>query len=174
MNPLKSTVLIFPGAAELNRTAADLFASTAQEAVSERGQFSAALSGGGTPRAMYAMMAKSPYREQLPWGKMFFFWGDERCVPPDDAESCYNQAFSVWLSRVPIPEKNIFRVKGELGPQAAAEDYARQLKSVAEVGLGWPRFDFVLLGLGADGHTASLFPGSVETSGAAIVAVTAH
>jgi 6-phosphogluconolactonase len=170
----KVTIQVFPGSAELSRAAADLFASTAQAAISTRGRFLAALSGGSTPRAMYVMMAKSPYRERLPWGKMLFFWGDERCVPPDDAESSYNQARTAWLAHVPVPEGNVFRVKGELGPLAAAEDYAHQLKSVAQAGLDWPRFDLVLLGLGADGHTASLFPGSDDTSGVATVAVTAH
>jgi len=170
----KLTIQVFPGSAELSRAAADLFASTAQAAVSARGRFLAALSGGSTPRAMFDMMAKSPYLERLPWGKMLFFWGDERCVPSDDAESSYNQARTVWLAHVPVPEGNIFRIKGELGPHAAAEDYARQLKSVAEAGLDWPRFDLVLFGLGADGHTASLFPGSADTSGVATVAVTAH
>ena len=168
------TIRVFHGSFELSRAAADLFASTAQAAVSARGRFITALSGGGSPRAMYEMMAKSPYRELLPWDKMLFFWGDERCVPPDDAESSYNQARTAWLAHVPVLEGNIFRAKGELGPLAAAEDYARQLKSVADAGLDWPRFDLVLLGLGADGHTASLFPGSAETRGVATVAVTAH
>jgi 6-phosphogluconolactonase len=174
MKPNNVTIRVFPASVELSHAAAELFASAVQLAVSARGRFVCALSGGGTPRAMYEMMAKSPYRETLPWSKMFFFWGDERCVPPDDAENSYNQARTAWLAHVPVPEKNIFRVMGELGPLAAAADYARQLKSVADAGLEWPRFDFVLLGLGADGHTASLFPGSVETSGVATVAVTAH
>jgi 6-phosphogluconolactonase len=174
MNSLNITVRVFSDSADLSRAAAELFASTARAAVSARGRFICALSGGGTPRAMYEMMAKSPFRESLPWDKMLFFWGDERCVPPDDAESSYNQARTAWLAHVPVPEGNVFRVKGELGPLAAAENAARQLKSVADADLDWPRFDFVLLGLGADGHTASLFPGSAETSGIATVAVTAH
>jgi len=102
-----------------------------------------------------------------------FFWGDERCVPPEDAESCYHQAYQAWLSQVPVPEKNIYRIKGELGALKAAEDYAGRLKALADLGLNWPRFDLVLLGLGADGHTASLFPGSAETKGAATVAAKA-
>ena len=124
--------------------------------------------------ALYSSLAQFPYRESLPWEKMFFFWGDERCVPPDDPGSNYYQARQVWLGQVPVPEKNIFRAKGEFSPQIAAEDYAIQLKSCAEPGLDWPRFDMVLLGLGADGHTASLFPGSAETHGIATLAVTAN
>jgi 6-phosphogluconolactonase len=190
MKPSKVFVRVFPGSTELSRAAADLFASSAMEAVSARGRFICALSGGGTPRPMYELLAKPPYRETLPWDDMLFFWGDERCVPPNNAESSYNQAREAWLAHVPVPEKNIFRIKGELDPQLAAEDYARQLASVfssvsppairfsasesVPASAANSVFDFVLLGLGADGHTASLFPGSVETSGAATVAVTAH
>lgn len=174
MNSSKTTVQVFPTSSELSRAAADLFARTAREAISARGRFLCALSGGGTPRGTYALLAEAPYRESLPWDKLFFFWGDERCVPPDDPESCYHQAFSIWLSHVPLPEKNIFRIRGELGPQAAADDYARRLESVFVRFSASSVIDFVLLGLGADGHTASLFPGSAETSGVATVAVTAH
>jgi 6-phosphogluconolactonase len=166
MNPLKTTVRIFSDSTVLSRFAADLFARTTCEAVSARGRFLATLSGGGTPMALYRLLVTY----SLPWDKMLFFWGDERCVPPDDAESCYRQACAAWLVYVPVPDNNIFRIKGELGPEAAAADYARQPESASAT----PRFDLVLLGLGADGHTASLFPGSAETSGAATVAVTAH
>jgi 6-phosphogluconolactonase len=174
MKPSKLFVRVFSNNGELSRAAADLFASSAREAVSANGRFICALSGGGTPRGMYTLLAKPPYSETLPWEDMFFFWGDERCVPPDDPESSYNQARETWLGHVPVLEENIFRIKGELGPQTAAEDYAIQLKSVADDGLDWPEFDFVLMGLGADGHTASLFPGSDETHDVATVAVTAH
>jgi len=158
---------------KLSSFGADLLAQMTLAAVSERGRFSVALSGGGTPMTLYHLLAQTPYRESLPWERMLFFWGDERCVPPEDAESCYHQAYQAWLSQVPVPEKNIYRIKGELGALRAAEDYADQLKLLAEPGLDWPRFDLVLLGLGADGHTASLFPGSVETQGAATVAAEA-
>jgi 6-phosphogluconolactonase len=92
---------------------------------------------------------------------MHFFWGDERCVPPDDLQSNYRQAYETLLSHVLVPKENIHRAKGELAPPSAAEDYARQLREFAAPGLDYPRFDLVLLGLGADGHTASLFPGSL-------------
>ena len=163
-------IQIFSDSAALSRFAADLFARTTRQAVAMRGRFVCALSGGGTPLVLYRLLATA----SLPWDKLFFFWGDERCVPPNDAESSYHQAHTAWLAYKPIPEKNIFRVKGELGPVAAAEEYAAQLKSIATGKFGWPRFDLALLGLGADGHTASLFPGSAETSGVATVAVTAH
>ena len=124
--------------------------------------------------ALYTLLAQSPYRETLPWEKMFFFWGDERCVPPDDPGSNYYQARQALLAQVPVPSQNIFRARGELSPQLAAQDYASQLSSCADPGSDWPRFDMVLLGLGADGHTASLFPGSPETHGLATLAVTAN
>ncbi len=159
---------------KLSSFAAELLAQTARAAVSDRGSFMIALSGGGTPKQLYHLLAESPYCESLPWERMMFFWGDERCVSPDDPESCYHQTYSTWLAHVPVPAQNIYRIIGELGPQAAAADYARQLKSVAESGLDWPRFDFVLLGLGMDGHTAALFPDSPETKGVATQAVTAN
>jgi 6-phosphogluconolactonase len=164
------TVRIFSNPADLSQFAAGLLKQNMLEAVARRGKCLAALSGGGTPQALYHLMANT----SLPWDKMHFFWGDERCVPPDDAESCYQQAYSTWLGKVPLPPVNLHRAKGELGPALAAEDYTRQLKALAEPGRAWPRFDLVLLGLGADGHTASLFPGSVETSSIPMVTATAY
>jgi 6-phosphogluconolactonase len=145
---------IFPDATALSAFGANLFAQIAQKAVSARGLFFTALSGGGTPMALYRLLAESPYQESLPWDKMHFFWGDERCVPPDNSESCYFQVYSMWLGQVPIPTENIHRAKGELGPETAAADYAHELKKVAEITEDWPRIDLVFLGLGADGHTA--------------------
>ena len=106
---------------------------------------------------------------------MRFFWGDERCVPPDHPQSNYGQARRALLDQVPAPAENIHRVRGEWEPSAAAEDYVRQLRESANPGEAWPRFDWVFLGLGADGHTASLFPGSPlpTASDAPALAVTA-
>ncbi len=167
------TIKVFPGSRDLSIFAADLFSGITQEAVLKRGRFLTVLSGGGTPTLLFRLMAQVPYCETLPWGWMNFFWGDERCVAPDDVESCYGQAYQTWLKHVALPVENIYRIKGELGPVPAAEDYARQLKNIAEAGMDWPRFDLVLLGLGADGHTASLFPGSQQTKGVSTVAVNA-
>lgn len=168
------TVKVFPDSHTLSVFAAGVYSQVIREAVTKRGRFLTALSGGGTPVALFQLLAQSPYRETLPWAKMYFYWGDERCVAPDDSESCYGQAQQAWLGHVAVPESNIFRIKAEAGPLLAAEEYARQLKSIAEQGMDWPRFDLVLLGLGADGHTASLFPGSHETKGVATVAVSAN
>lgn len=169
-----TSIQIFSDSKVLSVRAANLFSRLAMDAVARRGRFLVALSGGSTPQALYQMLAQSPYREQLPWAKIFIFFGDERCVLPDNPESCYYQAFNPWLSKVMLPQANIFRIRGELGPLAAAEDYAVCLKSMADSGMDWPWFDLVLLGLGQDGHTASLFPGSNETRGVATVAVSAN
>jgi 6-phosphogluconolactonase len=119
-----------------------------------------ALSGGGTPLATYARLAERPYRHGLPWDRIHFFWGDERNVPPDHPESNYGRAFSLWLGHVCVPFENIHRMRGEMTPSDAADDYTRLLREYGECGRDWPRFDWVFLGLGADGHMAALFPGS--------------
>jgi 6-phosphogluconolactonase len=108
------------------------------------------------------------------WTDIHIFWGDERCVPADDPGSSYGQARDLFLSRVRIPRSNIHRIQGELGPEQASKDYAFTLRKFASPLLEWPRFDLVYLGMGEDGHTASLFPGSpVEVSGPTMP-VTAH
>ena len=182
MSAWASELRVFPDLPTVSRFAADLFSRIARESVAERGTFLAALSGGGTPLALYRLLALPPFRDELPWEAMHFFWGDERCVPPDDPQSNYRQAWDAWLSQVPLPAENIHRAKGELGPTTAAEDYLRQLREFAAPGastalsvdLDYPRFDLVLLGLGADGHTASLFPGSQVTADSPALAVTAN
>jgi 6-phosphogluconolactonase len=126
-------------------------------AIAERGAFNVALSGGNTPRAAYRRLASDPLREQLPWENVFVYFGDERCVPPDDERSNYRMAREAFLDAVPLPEENVYRIRGELDPGIAANEYASLLRT--ELGQT-PRFDLVLLGLGEDGHTASLFPGT--------------
>ena len=159
---------------ELIQFAAHRFVALAQQAVERRGRFLVALSGGGTPIALYQLLTRKPYRQQLPWLQTQVFWGDERCVPPDHPDSNYRQAKETLLDHVPLPKGNIHRIHGELAPQAAAQDYTGRLLSFADSTLVWPRFDLVLLGLGADGHTASLFPGSPPENDAPALAVTAH
>lgn len=140
--------------------AAQRVTALAREAVESRGRFSAALSGGSTPGKLYRLLAKEPYRAQMPWQQVYLFWGDERCVPPDDPGSNYQLAEETLLARVPIPAGNLYRMRGELEPEAAAQAYERTLQDF----FCGPRarFDLVLLGLGEDGHTASLFPGSPQ------------
>jgi len=120
-----------------------------------------ALSGGATPRALYSLLATAEFREKIPWPQIHLFWGDERCVPPNHRDSNYGLAYETLISRVPIPKENVYRMKGGEDPQIAAFDYEQALRQFFGLsGRGLPRFDLIFLGLGEDGHTASLFPGS--------------
>jgi 6-phosphogluconolactonase len=114
------------------------------------------------------------FRENVDWRKVNVFWGDERCVPPDDPGSSYGQARRALLSHVPIPDANIYRIKGELDPVEASKDYSLLLQEFIPAPRKWPRFDLVFLGMGEDGHTASLFPGSPVNVLEPTVPVTAH
>jgi 6-phosphogluconolactonase len=137
---------------KLSQEAARRFIALAQA----RDPFTVALSGGSTPRRLYQILATTSGR--VPWERVHVFWGDERCVPPDHPESNYRMAREALLDHVPLPAKNVHRVRGEWAPEAAAQAYAVELEDF--FGAPWPRFDLILLGLGSDGHTASLFPGS--------------
>jgi 6-phosphogluconolactonase len=142
----------------LAREAARRLTALARHAVSSRGRASVVLSGGSTPRRFFALLAKEPYRSQIPWEQVHLFWADERCVPPDDAGSNYRMANEILISQVSIPSDHVHRMLGELAPDVAAQAYERELEDFF---CGpRPRFDLVLLGVGEDGHTASLFPNS--------------
>ena len=155
------SVEIFPAAMQMSESAAKLFAARAAGAVSARGRFTAALSGGKTPVAIYAFLAQAPFISQIPWAHVHLFWGDERCVPPDHADSNYRLVRELLLDYVPIPAANVHRMPAEMDPAEAAARYEGQLRELfAPHGDGFPVFDFILLGLGDDGHTASLFPGT--------------
>jgi len=142
--------------------AARAIADAAAAAVSARGRFTLVLSGGATPRETYMRLAAPPLADRLPWDKTLVFFGDERCVPPDHAESNYRMANETLLAKVGIPAEQVYRMRGEADdPEEAAAEYARTLAAVFQTRRGGlPRFDLVLLGLGLDGHAASLFPGS--------------
>jgi 6-phosphogluconolactonase len=137
---------------------AEYFVARSDQAIAERGRFMVALSGGSTPKTLYQLLAES-FRQQISWDKIHFFWSDERHVPPDHPESNYRMAHQALLSHVPIEQNHVHRVPAE-NPNAdeAAQQYEETLKQVTNESL--PRFDLILLGLGADGHTASIFPGS--------------
>ncbi len=160
MAAVKPDVRVFPDLDALSEAAAVLFVDACAQAIRARGRALVALSGGNTPAKLYGLLAQAPYLQQLDWAHVYVFWGDERCVPPDDPESNYRQAHDALLSRVPIPPANVYRIRGEEQPQDAAGEYARELEAFAAPPRTWPRLDFVLLGMGEDGHTASLFPGS--------------
>lgn len=153
-------VLTFDNPQEVAHAAADRFVEIARAAIDERGRFSVALSGGSTPKRAYELLAGEDYRDKLDWSKTHIFFGDERCVPPDDAESNYRMANEAMLSRLPIPARNIHRIQGVGDAAANARLYEDELRTFFN-NAAWPRFDLVLLGMGDDGHTASLFPGSV-------------
>jgi len=158
----KPVVTLADDAAALAETAALAIVEAAAKAVAAGRRFSLVLAGGGTPRDTYARLAAPPFSERMPWDRTSVFFGDERCVPPDHPESNYHMANETLLSKVPIPPDRIFRMRGEAeNPEDAAADYARTLTTVfATPRGGLPQFDLVLLGMGLDGHTASLFPGS--------------
>jgi len=154
-------LIVSRDAEQVSRRAADLFLRLAREAEARYRSFTVALSGGSTPKGLYARLAQEPYRTQVPWNLIHVFWGDERCVPPDDADSNYKLAADALLSQVPLPETNIHRVPTDPGDCAqAAADYAQELVTFFGLeGRALPHFDLILLGVGDDGHTASLFPG---------------
>jgi 6-phosphogluconolactonase len=166
-------VHVYPDLEHLSRAALQLFSDQAEIAVRERGLFLTALSGGGTPLPLFRLLARDK-TGRIDWKKTHIFWGDERCVPPVDAESNYGQARESLLKPAKVPEENIHRINGELKPEKASKEYARVLKEFSSTPLIWPRFDLVLLGLGEDGHTASLFPGSPVEATSPTLAVTAH
>jgi 6-phosphogluconolactonase len=156
------TVTILDDPDALADAAARLVVDAAAEAITARGRFTLALAGGRTPAATYAKLAAPPYRDQVDWAHVRAFFGDERAVPPDHPESNYRMAHEALLSRVPIPLTQVWRMRGEAeDAEAAAAEYAKALAEAFGTRRGeLPRLDLVLLGLGVDGHTASLFPGS--------------
>jgi 6-phosphogluconolactonase len=155
---MDAQIIVAPDAVALAAQAAEQFAAIAHEAATSRGRFGVVLSGGSTPQTLFQVLAREPYQQQIPWAQTHVFWADERCVPPDDPNSNYRLAHDTLIAHVPIPPENIHRMRGELEPEVAARSYDRELQDVY---CGpRPRFDLVLLGLGRDGHTASLFPGS--------------
>jgi len=153
-----SEVRVFADAKELMHAAADEVVRCAEEAVRERGRFAWALSGGSTPRDLYRLLASPPHGDRMPWSAIHVFWGDERHVPPDHPESNFRMAREAMLDHVPLPAANVHRIHAEDPDAAAAANaYEAELRAFFELE---PRFDLVLLGLGKDAHTASLFPGS--------------
>ncbi|MFZ1084869.1 MAG: 6-phosphogluconolactonase [Terracidiphilus sp.] len=150
-----------PDAALLARRAAQYFAEMAQEAVAAQGCARFAISGGSTPRAAFELLAdpNHPWRNRMPWGDLDLFWVDERCVPPEDAESNYRMTREALLDQVPMSPEQIHRIEGELEPEEAAARYESELRNCFRLeGAEMPRFDLVALGMGNDGHTASIFP----------------
>jgi len=155
---MKSDVRVFADVDELSLRAAEAAVATINESVRNNGSFSVALSGGNMPRTLYRLLS-SRFRDEIPWTKVHVFWGDERYVPLADPQSNYRMARETSLDAVPCPAGNVHPMPTELpNPEVAAREYEKTLRSYFSK--DWPRFDLVLLGLGEEGHTASLFPGS--------------
>lgn len=152
---MTSDIVVLADARAVAREAADRFVALARTSIAANGRFRVALSGGSTPRALYELLVDQP----IEWPRVHIFWGDERCVPPDQPESNYRLAYQTLLSKVNVIDQNIHRMKGELDPAQAALDYENELQQAFNVEPPlFPRFDLILLGLGPDAHTASLFP----------------
>ena len=153
--------IVVENADAVAHAALHMFIAAAQKAIADHGSFSVALSGGSTPRALYRLLAKGPPTEPkewpFDWSNVYIFFGDERCVPPDHADSNYRMANEELLSKVSSPPQNVFRMRGEIDPQEAAKEYGQTLKQR----FGDGGLDLIFLGMGADGHTASLFPRSL-------------
>jgi 6-phosphogluconolactonase len=156
-----SEVEVFADKTELVRVEAERIVALARDAMAARGRCLVALSGGSTPRPLYELLATPPFAGRIDWARMHLFWGDERCVPPDHPESNYRMTREAMIDHVPIPAENVHRIRGEDAPDHAAADYERLLRQFFGAAKVPPRtFDLVLLGMGRDGHTASIFPGS--------------
>src|SRR5688572_4984273 len=144
----------------LNHCVAEQFVRLTTEAVEARGRCAVALSGGSTPKSVYQLLAAPAFRTRVRWSDIHFFWGDERHVPPDHPDSNYRMAVEAMLSKVPVPPANVHRVRSELADgERAAREYEETIRACVD-GKPLPRFDGIHLGIGTDGHTASLFPGS--------------
>jgi 6-phosphogluconolactonase len=150
-------VKIFGDADALARAAAGRFVESAAAAVKTSRRFSVALAGGNTPRNVYELIAGDDFSSRVDWARTYVFFGDERCVPPDHPESNYRMADETLLGRVPLPRENVHRIEGAGDPVENARTYEDELRSFFD-DADWPELDLVLLGLGDDGHTASLFP----------------
>lgn len=155
-------VIHCPDAMALFHYGAGLFSRLCRESIDRTGFFTVALSGGSTPRGLFGQLAAEPYRSHISWGDIHFFWGDERCVPPDHPDSNFRMVYEALLSRVPVKDSHIHRPWAEdPDPARAAALYEAEIQQFFSLRNNeFPRFDLILLGMGEDGHTASLFPGS--------------
>ena len=153
------TLHVFPDNPSFVSGAAVFIGDVATRTIADRGRFTIALSGGSTPQPIYARLATADYSERIVWEKVHVFFGDERCVPPDDARSNYHMAREALLDRVALPAENVHRIRGEDDPALEALRYEQDIARLYH-SASFPAFDLVLLGLGGNGHTASLFPGT--------------
>jgi 6-phosphogluconolactonase len=155
----KTEVKIYPDPESVAKVfAADFFRMVSQ---SQSEQFHVALSGGSTPKILFQVLAKD-YKNTMPWNKIHFWWGDERCVSPENEQSNFKTTHQFLFNQINIPTENIHRILGENNPELEAIDYGNKIAQSLELKNGWPVFDLIILGMGADGHTASIFPNQME------------
>jgi 6-phosphogluconolactonase len=159
--PQAPDIHIFPDSQKLARAAAERFLDVGLQAIAERNRFLVALSGGSTPKTLYSILTSEEYAQQLDWSKVHFLFGDERNVPPTHADSNFAMADAMLFRPLHISPAHIHRIHGEDSPDTAAVQYEDTLRRLTAAGTGqWPQLDLILLGMGDDGHTASLFPGT--------------
>ncbi|MBL3658604.1 6-phosphogluconolactonase [Fulvivirga sediminis] len=151
-------IKVYNSQQEASEAMAEEFKNIANQSIKERGRFNVSLTGGSSPKVLYKLLAEKPLVDQIPWDKTFVFWGDERCVPFDHEDNNAKMAFDLLLDKVPLPKDNTFRMDGRSNPSEGAQEYERILKQHFKN--EDPAFDLILLGMGGDGHTASIFPGT--------------
>lgn len=153
------SIQALPDIDEVSHEAARIFLNAAERSISSQGRFTVAISGGSTPIRLFALLRSNIYADKIDWSRVHFFWVDERCVPKDDKDSNFKGAWDSLLSHISVPKTNIHRIKGEESPADGALEYESDLKGFFGAD-GVPAFDLIFLGMGEDGHTASLFPAS--------------
>ena len=166
-------VLVFDTPEQVAQAAAERFVDYSAASIADHGLFTVALAGGSTPRRAYELLGSDEVKNRVDWQLVQLFFGDERMVPPDSPESNYRMVNDALLARVPLPPQNIHRMNGDFAPSESAESYEAELKDFFAT-TAWPRFDLILLGMGDDGHTASLFPGSAALNETAKWVVATH
>ena len=157
---MKAAVRVYESLFRMSKVAADWITHSVECTLDARGQYLIALSGGSTPLELYQLFSEEPYTSDIDWTRIIFFWSDERCVSSESPDSNYHQAMMAFIEQLPVPLGHIHRILGERGAQAAALAYEETLLRYSDSGQSVPVFDLALLGLGEDGHTASIFPGS--------------
>jgi 6-phosphogluconolactonase len=170
--PVRGELLVFSDLEELSHMAASFLYCIAGTAIAYQGRFTLAISGGSTPKRLYFLLG-TEYREKVQWDRVEVFWVDERCVPEDHEESNYENARELFLSNVPVKEGNIHRIRGELPPDQGALRYEEEIRACFG-SQNIPAFDLIILGMGQDGHTASLFPGSSSLKETGRLALPVH
>jgi 6-phosphogluconolactonase len=160
---MKYRVEVLKNSLELAKRGAEMFTAEAAAAIACRGEFSVALSGGATPLPLYRLLATEEYLCRIDWTRVHFFWADERCVPPDHPDSNFNAVFASLLSKLPVNDSHFHRIPGELSPNQAALVIEQNMRAFF-AGQSLPCFDLILLGMGVDGHTASIFPDSPSSA----------